>query len=499
MSLRLKMIIGIGLILFVIIVGYAAVALRMQATHQMSLTIREAELIGNVADRAISIAMEQGKSEELQALLERIGSEGTIASIRILGPQGTIRRSSDPGEIGKRLPKREGPVDEGLSEPSWDYTDMTVGIFRAIPNAPNCYSCHAREQEVLGVLNVRASLSGGDLQLSRQLQFMILSGVIGLLAAGVLMGFLFTVVVGRRIDTLSRTMQRVEAGNLTARASEENADELGRLGKSFNSMVARLAEEQLQREDRHAAEIRQAERVASLGKMAAIGTITSGIAHELNNPLNNIGITTEALIGDLESYSDREKLRMLEQIHGQVSRGSSIVANLLDFTRKEPTAFTPLSVPETVESATALVANELSLAGVELRLDLAGDLPAVLGNPRSLQQVFLNLFLNSIQAMPGGGSLEVRASLDDGAFVRVDVTDTGAGIASDDLDKVFVPFFTTKEPGKGTGLGLSVSYGIINEHHGRAEVKSSPGQGTTFSVFLPVMSAVRPGDPTEEE
>jgi signal transduction histidine kinase len=356
-----------------------------------------------------------------------------------------------------------------------------------------------REQEVLGVLNVRASLSGGDVQLSRQLQVMALSGVSGLLAAGVLMGFLFTVVVGRRIDTLSRTMRRVEAGNLTARASEENADELGRLGKSFNSMVGRLAEEQQQREDRHAAEIRQAERVASLGKMAAIGTITSGIAHELNNPLNNIGITTEALIAGFDGYSEREKLRMLEQIHSQVRRGSSIVANLLDFTRQEPTAFTPLSVPEAVESAAALVGNELSLAGVELRLDLSDDLPEVMGNPRSLQQVFLNLFLNSIQAMPQGGTLEVRASLGDGPFVRVDVADTGAGIASEDLDKVFVPFFTTKEPGKGTGLGLSVSYGIINEHHGKAEVVSEPGKGTTFSVFLPAMSANRPDGPTEEE
>jgi signal transduction histidine kinase len=376
---------------------------------------------------------------------------------------------------------------------------MTVGIFRASPNAPNCYSCHPREQEVLGVLNVRASVSRGDLQLSRQLRFMVLSGVIGLLAAGVLMGFLFTVVVGRRIDTLSRTMQRVEAGDLTARASEEHADELGRLGKSFNSMVARLADEQQQREERHAAEIRQAERVASLGKMAAIGTITSGIAHELNNPLNNIGITTEALIGSFDGYSDREKLRMLEQIHGQVGRGSSIVANLLDFTRQKPTAFAPLSVPETVASAMTLVGNELSLAGVEPQLDLAGDLPEVLGDPRRLQQVFLNLFLNSIQAMPAGGTLEVRASLGKGAFVQVDVTDTGEGIAPDDLDKVFLPFFTTKEPGKGTGLGLSVSYGIINEHHGRTEVKSEPGKGTTFSVFLPVMSAVRPEDPTEEE
>jgi signal transduction histidine kinase len=498
MSIRLKMIIGIGLILVVIVVAYAVVALRMQATHELNTAVREAELIANVADRAISIAMEQGKSEELQKLLERIGSDRTLASIRILDPEGTILRSSNPGEIGAKLLARERPSGKGVSEPIWDYSGMTVGIFRTIPNGPSCYSCHPREREQLGLLNVRASLLSRDL-VSRQLKFMILSGVIGLLAAGVLMGFLFTVVVGRRIDSLSRTMQQVEAGDLAARASEKHADELGRLSKSFNTMVTRLAEEQQQREDRHAEEIRHAEQVASLGKMAAVGTITSGIAHELNNPLNNIGITTEALIGEFASYPDHEKLRMLRQVQTQVGRASSIVGNLLDFTRQEPTAFNPVSIPETVEAAVELVGNELSLAGVTPRLDLARDLPEVMGNPRSLEQVFVNLFLNSIQAMPAGGTLEVRAARANGELIRVDVTDSGAGISSDDLSKIFVPFFTTKEPGKGTGLGLSVSYGIIKKHHGRTEVESEVGKGTTVSILLPVKPGVRTAEADEGE
>jgi signal transduction histidine kinase len=300
-----------------------------------------------------------------------------------------------------------------------------------------------------------------------------------------MIGFLFTLLVGRRIDRLSGTMRLVEAGDLTARVPVRNTDELGRLGSSFNTMVARMSELQRQQADRHAEELRQAEKVASLGKMAAIGLITAGIAHELNNPLNNIGITAEALVKGFETYPEREKIRMLGQVRTQVVRASAIIANLLDFTRSDSKAFGPLSVKKALESAIGLIGNELRLAGVDVRLDLPEDLPEINGSFRDLQQVFLNLFLNSVQSMPAGGTIEARATLDHG-FIQIEVADTGSGIAPENVDKVFVPFFTTKEPGKGTGLGLSVSYGIIQKHRGSIAVKSELGKGTRFSIALPV-------------
>jgi two-component system NtrC family sensor kinase len=143
-------------------------------------------------------------------------------------------------------------------------------------------------------------------------------------------------------------------------------------------------------------------------------------------------------------------------------------------------------VTEIVDSTVRLVGNELRLGGIELSLDLDAELPRVRGNPRNLQQVFLNLFLNAIQAMPEGGELSVHALAAEDSFVRVDVSDTGIGIPAADLDKIFEPFFTTKEPGIGTGLGLSVAYGIIEKHNGRITVQSEVGRGTTFSVLLPL-------------
>ena len=220
------------------------------------------------------------------------------------------------------------------------------------------------------------------------------------------------------------------------------------------------------------------------GKMAAVGTLTSGIAHELNNPLNNIGITTEALIEGYGGYSSDERLKMLDQIYTQVERASGTVRNLLDFTRKEQSVFTSVSIPAILNSTARLVGNELKLGGIELSLDLEDELPEIKGNPRNLQQVFLNLFLNAIQAMPKGGRLDIRALTDEDGFLRVDVSDTGVGIPAEQVEKIFEPFFTTKDPGKGTGLGLSVAFATIEAHQGRITVESEVDKGTTFSVFL---------------
>jgi two-component system NtrC family sensor kinase len=261
-------------------------------------------------------------------------------------------------------------------------------------------------------------------------------------------------------------------------------DEFSNLAIAINQMLADLV-------------LRQ-EQLLQSGRMAAVGTLTSGIAHELNNPLNNIGITTEALISGYSEYSSDERLRMLGQIYTQVERASATVRNLLDFTRTEQAVFTSVSVKEIVDSTARLVGNELKLGGIELSLDLDAELPRVRGNPRNLQQVFLNLFLNAIQAMPEGGDLSVSAIAGEDGFVRVDVSDTGIGIPAADLDKIFEPFFTTKEPGIGTGLGLSVAYGIIEKHHGRIAVQSEVGKGTTFSVLLPLSKDTGSGPPQGE-
>ena len=247
-------------------------------------------------------------------------------------------------------------------------------------------------------------------------------------------------------------------------------DEFSQLALTINNMIREL-------------ELRQQQLIQS-AKMAAVGSLTSGIAHELNNPLNNIGLVTEELIAGFSEHDDEDKLGLLSQIETQVERASSTVRNLLDFTRNDKPVFTTVSIPDVIRDTTRLLANEMKLAGVDLSIDLNADLPSVKGNPRNIQQVFLNIMLNAIQAMPNGGRLIVQGE-NEQDFLCVRIQDTGAGIAKEDLPRVFDPFFTTKEPGMGTGLGLAVSYSIMEAHQGKITVDSTVGNGTTFSVFFP--------------
>ncbi len=285
-------------------------------------------------------------------------------------------------------------------------------------------------------------------------------------------------VIRAALGPLNRFMQyvaRIGAGDYTPiRPARKYRDEFSSLALGFNQMLGEIVSRQ--------------DQLVQSGKMAAVGTLTSGIAHELNNPLNNIGLTVEALIDDFDAYSDEQKHRMLEQAYTQVERASTTVRNLLDFTRKDRSAFTAFDVSDAVASALRLVANEAMLAGVECRTSLAADLPAIQGNPHDLQQVFLNLFLNAIQAMPDGGEMRVSGARK-GDTVRIDVADEGVGIPAEHLEEIFDPFFTTKGVGEGTGLGLSVSHSIVEKHGGRIQVESEPGKGTTFSVYLPVAGA----------
>jgi two-component system NtrC family sensor kinase len=481
MSLRLKMILGIGAILFVVILVYAFIGLRRQATHLLNMSRREGDLIASLTDRAISRAMEQGKTGEVQAILERIGEDPDLSGIRIVDSAGKILRSNRAEEKGQILPPRERPAKGSTPEPFWDYRERTVGVFRPILNSPSCAGCHPGDQAILGLLHVRVSFPGIDSEMAQQWTFMILLTIVCLIAAGGLIGVLFTVAVGRRIEALSETMSRVEAGDLAARVALEDRDELGRLGASFNAMVAHLADARRQLEDRHAEEIRRAEHLASLGKMAA------GIAHEINNPIAGMLNCVRTLLKGVRDDTQRvQYLRMLQEGLGRIGR---TVGHLLNFAREAKPQLARTHLPSLLRHCMTLLEHDFAARRIAFSLSPPDSVPTLLADPYQLEQVFLNILKNAMEAMPTGGTLTVRTSLLDregGRFLEVQIADTGVGIAPEHLPRIFDPFFTTKEVGKGTGLGLSVSYGIVRAHGGFIEVSSEVGIGSTFTVALPV-------------
>ncbi len=218
-------------------------------------------------------------------------------------------------------------------------------------------------------------------------------------------------------------------------------------------------------------------------KLSSIGLFAAGVAHEVNTPLAGISSYTQMLLEETDQDNPRREL--LEKIEKQSFRASEIIKNLLNFARISGSDFQEVNVNLLMLETLALLDHSLKTAGIEVKLDLDPGLPNTLGNGGRLQQVFMNLFLNARDAMPKGGKMAVLSAQRDSHLI-IEIRDTGAGISADAIKKIYDPFFTTKTMGKGTGLGLSVSYGIIQEHSGRIMVESREGNGTTFTIQLPV-------------
>jgi signal transduction histidine kinase len=222
-------------------------------------------------------------------------------------------------------------------------------------------------------------------------------------------------------------------------------------------------------------------------KLSSIGLLAAGVAHEVNTPLAVISSYAQMLSKQLQG--DPTKAGLLEKITRSTFRASEIVNNLLNFSRTSGTEFTEVNVNKIIMDTLALLEHQFKISRIKVQDEFTQALPPIHGNAGRLQQVFLNLFLNAKDAMPGGGSLRVVTS--NGNNVSVAVSDTGSGIAQEHIARIYDPFFTTKTnprdgQNRGTGLGLSVTYGIIQEHAGKIRVESRPGEGTTFYLDFPL-------------
>jgi two-component system, NtrC family, sensor kinase len=272
----------------------------------------------------------------------------------------------------------------------------------------------------------------------------------------------------------SRYAKRIASGDFTPiTPAKRYQDEFTDMAIAVNQMILEL-------------ENREAILVQS-HKMRAVGTLTAGVAHELNNPLNNITLTAHMLLEDYDSLDDGERKDMIKDLIGESGRSKKIISNLLDFARESSSRMESLDLTELLRETIALASNQIKLSGIKIEFQATDNLPRVHGDIQQLEQVFLNLILNAVDASSKGNRIQIIVlPADDPNYVAVKVIDTGTGIPDHILPSIFDPFFTTKGKGKGTGLGLSVSQGIVAKHGGRISVASKEGQGTTFTVILPI-------------
>lgn len=268
-----------------------------------------------------------------------------------------------------------------------------------------------------------------------------------------------------------------------------------RLANSRKAMIhimGDLAETTAEMQRREAELREKQEQLVQAAKLATLGELTTGIAHELNNPLNNIGLFVGNAI-DLLEMGGSDKARLLHELHNamqQIGKATEIITHLRTFGRTAPASREPVAINQAIESALALMREQLRLRQIKAQTLLSPADPVVLGSAIQLEQVFINLLTNARDAVAGAARKLIEvASRIEGQDVIVTVRDTGCGIAEDVEQRIFDPFFTTKEVGQGTGLGLSITYSIIRDHRGMISVEGHPGQGAVFRVQLPL------GDP----
>ncbi len=512
-SLGPKLILVVGCILILSIGIYAYVNIASQKKHLTAEVMRGALRISETVRRSTRNDMLKNLRDDLHQMIEVIGEQEGLEKIRVFNKDGQIMFSSDKNDIGEMVDKRaeacyachsaEKPLERlNIPDRSRVFTSKqghrVLGVISAIYNEPDCYTpeCHAHppEQKVLGVLDIGMSLEEVDREIKEAQNKMVVFAIIAFLVISVTIGISINRYVTRPVRELVTGTRRVAEGDLDYSISVKGADEIAKLASSFSQMTQDLkkADEELlewgktleQKVRERTEELRKTEnQLIQSDKVASLGKLAAGVAHEINSPLTGI-LTYSSLLLQDKKDDDPDK-EDLEVIVNETNRCKKIVKGLLDYARQTEPRKTLSDINEVADKSIDLIAHQASLQNVKIEKKLQPDLPKIMIDVGQIQQVFINILLNAIEAMPQGGTLTLSSGMDD-QMVALRFADTGIGIPEEILPKILDPFFTTKEQGRGTGLGLSVSYGIIERHRGKLEVKSKVGEGSTFTVKLPL-------------
>ncbi len=500
------------------LLGYLNI--RLHRGHLETATLTAAERVSDTLRRTTSYEMLRNDREALYEIIKTTADEPEIVSIRIINQEGTISFSSNTSEVGSHVQMATQACngchtgEKPLAR--LEHNDRfriyrtskgrVLGIITPIENRPECSNaaCHAHppEQKILGVLDTNLSLESTDAGLAQSTRRMLAYTGVGILVVALLTGAFIWRYLGKPVREIRSGTERLTAGELGYQIHVHSEDELGELATSFNSMSLQVekANEEItawartleERVDEKTAELKRVhehmlhtEKLTSLGKLAAV------VAHEINNPLS--GILTYAKLlkkwlerTDVEERKKTEMIECLVLIESESKRCGELVKSLLTFSRNAPLNIQRSNINAVVERCVRLVKPKADISGVEIQSALDPGLPLVQCDPAQIEQVMLALVMNAFDAMPRGGNIWLKTTFNaESNSIALQIRDDGSGIPDELLPRMFEPFFTTKGS-KGVGLGLAISRNIVDRHNGKIEVQSKPGQGTTFTISIPV-------------
>lgn len=494
--------------------------------------------VSDVIVASTRYAMLVNKRDIAERIIEDIGKQKGIERVRVISASGTIIHSNRPTEIGYSIEQSQEPcvhchqtskpLQQVPDEQRWRIIESANGhrslaSMHAIRNEASCSSASCHEHpasvSVLGIVDIAYSLDEMDQATKAHVGRIVGISLGFILFFSISIGALLQRLIYLPLNDLQSGAKKVASGNLSLEIPVRRDDEFGQLAGSFNSMTKALGESKLELQKLiQTLELKVEERtqqllvaeaeVAQGEKLASVGVLAAGIAHELNNPLTGVLTFTSLLRKKMSDGS--EDAEDLDLVIRETRRCASIIKRLLDFAREKVPTKGWFNINQVIAETVRFTDRPASLRQIEISVDLDPDLPEIWGDADLIKQVILNMLVNAQQAIETKGTVMVesrpympKAPAKPGVellpMVEIVVKDTGCGIPETNLQKIFDPFFTSKEVGKGTGLGLSVSYGIIKAHGGRIHVESVVGEGTTFHIFLPITSPFGDTEPKAGE
>ncbi len=493
--------------------------------------------LSQVIIRSTRLAMLQNHPTDVDTIIHDVAELHDIDRIRIFSKDGVITQSTYAPEIGQTVDRRaEGcSLCHGTATPleevpegkrTWTFTaragQRLLGSMEVIRNQPSCFNAachhHTQDTKVLGVLEIRYSMGPMD-QRIRDNALAVTGFSLGfVLVASLSAGAFVHRLIYLPLRDLESGARRISAGDLEQPIPVRSGDEFGELAEAFNAMTAALRNSRSelrewartleQKVEQRTEQLRIAQAEAVRGeKLASVGLLASGIAHELNNPLT--GVLTFSILLREKMADGSQDAEDLDLVIRETRRCASIIRRLLDFAREKPPEKKFADLNQIIADTVRLVERPAHLRDIAITLELDPALPQIWIDPDQIKQVVMNLLVNAQHAIDEEGSIIIRtrrlaqpeaprgASKSGalaGPMVEFSISDTGCGIPKENFRKIFDPFFTTKKIGTGTGLGLSVSHGIIEAHGGTIDVESEVGKGSTFRVRLPLIGSPEVAD-----